>query len=169
MQSPRWEEACKAPLIAEVAARLRSPETLLQWVPQHNPLALALSGLAVSAERSAPAEHRVYLRTLATRLREDAAFATEWAIRQGGGDPAAPTPGTSAFVQKIARVSDSAPYPVQAVPIWQWFEAHHLGWTSEVMLRRPASDLRRRFASDFDWLVVRPFRRAIDRSSASCL
>ncbi|HKA12249.1 MAG TPA: hypothetical protein VKI99_17435 [Candidatus Dormibacteraeota bacterium] len=94
MDSPRWEEACRAPLIAEVAARLRSPETLLLWVPQHKALALALYGLAVSAERSAPAEHRVYLRTLATRLRKDAAFATEWATRQGGGDPAAPAPGT---------------------------------------------------------------------------
>lgn len=164
MDSPRWEAACKAPLIAEVAARLRSPEALLLWVPQHNALALALSGLAESALGSAPAEHRTYLRTLATRLREDAAFATEWAIRQGGGDPASATPGTSALVHEIAHVSESAPYPVKAAAIWQWFEAHHLAWTSEVMLRRPASDLRRRFASDFDWVVVRPFRQAIDRA-----
>jgi len=48
--------------------------------------------------------------------------------------------------------------------MWQWFEANHLAWTSEVMLRRPASDLRRRFASDFEGVVVRPFRRAIDRA-----
>lgn len=164
MDSPRWEAACRAPLVAEVAARLRSPEALLLWVPQHNVLALALAGLAESAIGSAPAEYRASLRTLATRLREDAGFATEWAVRQGGGDPAPPTPGTSALVHKIARVSDSALYPVQAAAVWQWFEARHLGWTSEVMLRRPASDLRRRFASDFDWEVVRPFRRAIDRA-----
>ena len=164
MGSPRWEAACNAPLIAEVAARLRSPEALLLWVPQHNALALALSGLAESVVGSAPAEHRTYLITLASRLREDAAFATEWAIRQGGGDPASATPGTSALVHMIARVRDSAAYPVQAVAIWHWFEAHHLGWTSEVMLRQPASDLRRRFASDFDWVVVHPFRQSIDRA-----
>ncbi|HKF15613.1 MAG TPA: hypothetical protein VKF14_00185 [Candidatus Dormibacteraeota bacterium] len=58
IDSPRWEAACKAPLIAEVAARLRSPEALLLWVPQHNAMALALSGLAGSALGSAPAEHR---------------------------------------------------------------------------------------------------------------
>lgn len=164
MNSPRWEAACKGPLIAEVAARLRSAEDLLLWVPQHNALALALSGLAESALGSAPAEHHGYLRTLATRLREDAAFATEWAIRHGGGDSVSATPRTAALVQKIARVSESGHYPVQTVAIWQWFEAHHLAWISEVMLRRPASDLRGRFVSDFDWEVVRPFRRAIDRA-----
>jgi len=43
-----------APLIAEVGARLRSPEALLLWVPQHNALALALSGLALARPRRPP-------------------------------------------------------------------------------------------------------------------
>src|SRR5260370_15832425 len=64
----------------------------------------------------------------------------------------------------MARISRSAWPPAKAVALWHWFTVHELTWTAEVMLRRPASELRRRFASPFGWEVVRPFRKQLNRT-----
>ena len=163
-ESPRWEAACRSPLIGDVADRLRPPEALLTWVPQHNELAHAFSGLANVALGSAPAEHVHFLEAMAVRLSEDVQFAAEWAARLGGSDQAATTPATEAILQLVRRVRESQPYCIQLVVLWQWFTTNHLAWTREVMLRRPASDLRRRFDSEFDWQVVHSFRREINHA-----
>jgi hypothetical protein len=164
VESPRWEAACHSPLVADVAARLRPWEVLLAWVPQHNELALAFSGLAETALRSAPAEHVGYVGALASRLREDARFASEWAAQRGGSGPASATPATVALLHWIAQIGEARSYRAQAAALWEWFEIHYLGWTAEVMLRKPASDLRQRFASQFSWDVVHPFRRELNRT-----
>ncbi len=166
VRCPRWEAACRSPLVADVAARLRPWEALLAWVSQHNELALGLSALAELALRSAPADHLDYVDALAVRLREDARFAAEWA-RRAGGEPANATPATVALLHLIAQIGEAHSYSVQAVALWQWFEIQYLAWAAEVMLRRPASDLRRRFASQFSWDVVRPFRQALNRRLAA--
>ncbi len=163
-ESPRWEAACHSPLVADVAARRRSWEVLLAWVPQHNELARGFCGLAEKALRSAPAEQASYVDALADRLREDARFAAEWAAEHGGSEPASATPATVALVRLMAQIGESRSYRVQAVALWQWLEIQYLAWTAEVMLRKPASDLRQRFASPFGWQVVRPFRNELNRT-----
>jgi hypothetical protein len=161
--SPRWEAACRSPLLAEVAERLRPPEALLAWVAQHNELARAFSALAESARRAAPAEHAGYLDAMASRLGEDARFAAEWATGLGGPEPAPAAPATLALLDFVAQIRETGSYRIRALGVWQWFTVQHHSWGSEVMLRRPASDLRRRFASQFDWEVVHPFRRELNR------
>ena len=164
-ESARWEAACRSPLIGDVADRVRPPDALLTWVPQHNELARAFSELADAALRSAPAEHCRYLEAMAIRLREDVPFTTEWATRLGGSAPAVTTtPATHAILQLVTEVRETQPYRTQVVVLWQWFEVNHLAWTREVMLRRPASDLRRRFDSKFDWEVMHSFRREVNRA-----
>lgn len=157
-ESPRWEDACNSPLIADVAVRRRSWEVLLEWVPQHNQLALALAGIADSPLGSALPELAGYLGTIAIRLREDASFAAEWATRNGDGRPASATPATVALLGEIERVGESHSYLVRAVVLWQWLTVQFHAWYREVMLRRPGSDLRQRFTSKFEWEVLRPFR-----------
>ena len=163
--SPRWEAACHSPLLAEVAERRRPPQALLEWVTQHNALADAYSALAVAALRAAPAGHASYLEAMDSRLRDDARFAADWARAADlGGPEATPAaPATSALLGQVAQIRASGSYPTAAVGLWQWFEAQYLSWTAEVMLRRPASDLRRRFVSRFSWEVVHPFRRELNR------
>ena len=166
--SPRWEAACRSPLLAEVAERQRPPEALLAWVAQHNELARALSALADSARRAAPAEHAGYLDAMACRLGEDARFAAEWAAGLGGPEPAAVAPATLALLDFVAQIRETGSYHIQALGLWQWFTVQYHSWGSEVMLRRPASDLRRRFNSQFDWEVVHPFGRALNRELRNC-
>jgi hypothetical protein len=163
--SPWWEAACRSPLLAEVAKRRRPPQALLEWVTQHNALADGYSALAVAALRTAPAGHASYLEGMDSRLCDDARFATGWTRAAGlGGPEAAPTaPATLALLALVAQVGASGSYPTAAVGLWQWFTIQYLSWTAEEMLRRPASDLRRRFVSQFFWEVVHPFRRELNR------
>jgi hypothetical protein len=163
-ESPRWEDACNSPLIADVAMRRRPWEVLLEWVPQHNQLANALADIADSALGSAPPELAGYVGTIAIRLRQDASFAAEWASRHGDGRPASATPATVALLGEIELIGTSRSYLARAVVLWQWLAVQFHAWYREVMLRRPGSDLRQHFTSKFEWEVLRPFRLQLNRA-----